>query len=148
RLPAGHYRMRAGMYDAAVGFFRIADAGGVDVEETRLHDITLEPLATVVATPTQVLPERAALAQSYPNPFNPQVLIPFQLAQAGPVQLTIHDLLGQRVRTLIDEVLPAGAHIVTWDATDAEGHMAASGIYLYRLRVTGAVLSRRMVLLR
>jgi hypothetical protein len=106
------------------------------------------PLTTAVTTAAQTLPNGTALAQSYPNPFNAQTLIPFRLARSGNAQLTVYNLLGQRVRVLIDKDLPSGAYVTTWNAIDAAGHPAVSGIYVYRLRVGGIVLSHRMVLLR
>jgi hypothetical protein len=89
-----------------------------------------------------------ALAQNYPNPFNPTTRILYQLAQSGPVSLAIYDLLGQRIRILVQEQQVAGAHQVAWDGTDATGHDVAAGIYVYRLATPQGILARRMMRLK
>jgi hypothetical protein len=98
-------------------------------------------------------PASFELRQNYPNPFNPETQIQYQLPQPGMVQLAIYDVLGHRVRTLIDEYLPAGPHTVRWNALDDAGLRVASGIYIYRINVTADseerfTETRRMLLLR
>lgn len=83
-----------------------------------------------------------------PNPFNPRTSIAFELAQTGPVELSLFDLRGRRVVQLISEVLSAGSHEVDWDGRDADGIMVASGTYLYRLRTPAMTASRRMTLVK
>ena len=74
------------------------------------------------------LPTIFALDQNYPNPFNPSTEISFALPTAGPVSLTIYNVLGQEVETLVDEHMDAGNHTVTWEASNY-----SSGVYFYRL---------------
>ena len=74
-----------------------------------------------------------ALAQNFPNPFNPTTTIRFSLPDAGHVRLVVYALTGQGVRRLIDGTMDAGAHAVLWDGRDESGRPAASGVYLYRL---------------
>ena len=93
-------------------------------------------------------PPEARLRQNRPNPFNPTTRIGFELGATGPVRLDIFDLQGRLVRTLVDARLPAGAHEVAWDGERGDGGPAASGVYLYRLTVPGAVHSRKMILQR
>ena len=73
-------------------------------------------------------PERFALKQNYPNPFNPKTMISYQLAINSDVDLSIYNLLGQKVITLVNKKQSAGKYTVQWDATGF-----ASGIYLYRI---------------
>lgn len=89
------------------------------------------------------LPRGFALTQNYPNPFNARTTISYSLLQAGPVNLTIYNLLGQRVATLVDGWQTAGEYSVTWDAEDA-----SSGVYFSRLTGGGASEIRKMILLR
>jgi hypothetical protein len=83
-----------------------------------------------------------------PNPFNPSTVIQYELVEALPVRLVIHDLTGRRVRVLVDGERGAGRHNEAWNGKDAEGREVASGTYLYRLEAGGAVRTGRMTLLR
>lgn len=99
------------------------------------------------------IPTAFKLAQNYPNPFNPSTMIKYELPQAGEVQLTIYDLNGQRVRTLVQQQQPAGQYEVIWDGRNEEGEAVASGLYNYQLRAmpstgSGFVQARRMALVR
>lgn len=85
------------------------------------------------------------LLQNYPNPFNPQTRISFFLGKKSQVQLNIFNLQGKRIRTLVQQGLPAGLHQVTWDGKDAFGKSAATGIYFYQLQANGFILTRKMI---
>jgi uncharacterized protein len=88
------------------------------------------------------------LAQNHPNPFNGQTLIPFTLAQAGPVELSVYNGLGQKVANLVQGERAAGAYTLHWDGRDASGLPLASGIYYYRLSALGWTQTRQLLLLR
>ena len=84
------------------------------------------------------------LSQNYPNPFNPTTRIKYQVARQTDVQLIVYNILGQKVRTLVNGREQAGWHTVSFDASGL-----ASGIYFYRLQMgNGTALTRKMVLLR
>lgn len=96
-----------------------------------------------------ITPRATALGVNYPNPFNPTTTIPFALGLRGRVRLEIFDVLGQRVRVLLeDEVLGAGRYQVVWKGRDDAGRAVASGHYFYQLRVGQSVESHRLLLLR
>jgi hypothetical protein len=90
-----------------------------------------------------MLPVAFGLSQNYPNPFNSSTIITFSLSEPQPVRLTIYNLLGRKVQTLLDEYYRAGSHQITFDASDL-----ASGIYFYRLQAGESVESRPMLLLK
>ena len=83
-------------------------------------------------TPTQ-LPARYSLVQNYPNPFNPETVFQYQLPKQAEVRLEIYNVVGELVRTLVDEKQPAGYYTVRWNGRDEQEHAIASGVYLYRL---------------
>jgi hypothetical protein len=83
-----------------------------------------------------------------PNPSNPSTTIRFALPETRLVQLTIYNLQGQRVRTLVNQSTYAGYHQVTWDGRDRSGRAVASGVYLIRLVTPGKALTRRVTLVR
>jgi hypothetical protein len=87
------------------------------------------------------------LLQNFPNPFNPGTVIPYAVSELASVHLVIYNILGQQVRTLVNETQSAGRYRVTWDARDSEGHGVAAGVYLYRLQINDFSATRRMVLL-
>jgi flagellar hook assembly protein FlgD len=100
-----------------------------------------------------VLGERAAptafaLAQNFPNPFNPATTISYQVEQESWVELAIYNLAGARLRTLISAPQPAGHHTLQWDGRDGQGQPAASGIYFYRLATPQGQEVKQMVLVR
>ncbi len=94
------------------------------------------------------LPEGFALDQNYPNPFNPTTTIGYSLPTASYVSLEIYNVLGQRVKTLVDQTQGAGQYRVDWNSTDQSGHSVASGVYFYRLTVGDQVVSKKMLLMK
>jgi hypothetical protein len=93
------------------------------------------------------LPASFGLEANYPNPFNPSTTLRYNLTEAGQVQLTVHNVVGQQVRVLVDQVQEAGAHQIEWDGRDQSGQAVAPGLYLYRL-VAGSQALGKMVLVR
>ena len=83
------------------------------------------------------------LKQNFPNPFNPATKIDFSLDTKSEVNLSIFNMLGQEVITLVDEVRAAGSYSETWNASDV-----ASGVYFYKLTADDLTLTKKMVLLK
>lgn len=88
------------------------------------------------------------LSQNYPNPFNPSTTIDYYLPEAAPVEITILNVLGQTIITLVNETVPAGRHSVTWDGVDDAGQRVASGVYFYRLTTPDRLETKKMVVLK
>jgi len=89
-----------------------------------------------------------ALEQNWPNPFNPTTEIAYSLSERGRVTLAVYDVLGRRVRTLVDRREDAGAHKARWNGLDDAGRSVPSGVYFYRMRAGRFVRTRKMVLIR
>jgi DNA-binding beta-propeller fold protein YncE len=89
-----------------------------------------------------------AVEPNAPNPFNPWTTVGFTLPDAGPVRVTVVDVAGRIVATLLERSLPAGRHVVEWTGDTAAGRTAPSGVYFIRVESGGATASRKMVLLR
>ena len=94
------------------------------------------------------LPSRFALSQNYPNPFNPETKIQFSMPRASTVKIDIFNLLGQTVRSLVDQYLAAGNYVRTWNGTDNQGRSVATGVYFYRFTAGDIVEAKKMVLLK
>lgn len=88
-------------------------------------------------------PQAFRLEQNYPNPFNPTTVIPFSIDETGLVRLTVYDMLGRRVATAVNEIMTAGRHHVTFDASRLAG-----GAYIYRLEHSGRILTGKMMLIK
>ena len=90
-----------------------------------------------------VLPAEYSLAQNYPNPFNPSTELRFTLPEASVVKLTVYNILGQEVATLVNGVVEAGFQSVQWNTENTGGKSFASGVYLYRLKATSVKSGRQ-----
>jgi hypothetical protein len=94
------------------------------------------------------LPSRYSLSQNYPNPFNSSTRISFDLYEDALVELTVYDLLGRKVSTLVDQYLTVGNHDVTWNGRSDKGENMASGVYFYRLQAGEFSETKRMLLMK
>jgi hypothetical protein len=113
-----------------------------------LTEFFAEPYTPITDIPDGAVTASLSLLPNYPNPFNPQTVLPFVLPAPGPAELTIYDAAGRRVRTLVSEVLPAGKQSISWDGTDSTGRAVASGTYYARLMAGGQTAVRPLVLVR
>ncbi len=87
-------------------------------------------------------------ATNYPNPFNPETTISYNLPKAGPVKVEVYNLRGQLVKTLVNEVQAEGNQKVIWKGYNNQDKQVSSGIYLYKIKTTGDVISGKMVLMK
>ncbi len=94
-------------------------------------------------TEKEILPEEYTLYQNYPNPFNPVTTIKYDLPKAGEVELVIYDILGRKVKTLVNQTQQAGRYEMQFNASSL-----ASGVYIYQLRTKEFVNSKKMILLK
>ena len=86
------------------------------------------------------------LGQNYPNPFNQGTHISYQLSKADYVLLSIYDLTGKKVMTMVNERQPKGSYILKWNSTDNDGNVVSSGIYFYRIQIDNVIKTRKMLL--
>ncbi len=105
------------------------------------------------STPTDDLtvsttPEEFALGNNYPNPFNPTTLISYNLPEASQVTMTVFDLMGRKVKSLVQEFQPAGNHSVIWNATNDNGAKMSGGMYFYQIRAGTFQQTHKMILLK
>jgi hypothetical protein len=123
----------------------------VEVTDSQVRDGNFAVNAVALPAPVQIQtrPEAFALANNYPNPFNPATTIKYALPEASNVKLEVFNVVGQVVRTLVADHQNAGRYVVQWDATNENGHSLSSGIYFYRLQAGGEFLEvKKMLLLK
>ena len=95
-----------------------------------------------------LVPARFQLGENFPNPFNPETTIRFDVPGPADFRLVIYNLLGQEIRMLMAGRFESGRYTVSWDAKDDLGRQVAAGMYLYRLEARDVVLTRKMVLVK
>lgn len=103
---------------------------------------------TEITFTSDKIPLHTALWANYPNPFNPETTIKYDVDKEGFVSLKIYNLLGQEVRTLFEGRKGAGRHTIQWNGRDAGNRPVSSGIYIYRLQTDRFSSSRKMILLK
>ena len=102
------------------------------------------PIAAKQLNPTNI-PSDLALLQNYPNPFNPTTEISYQLADESSALLKVYNILGEELRTLVNEKQSAGTYTITWDGRDDNSLRLGSGIYIYKLIAGNQVKIRKML---
>jgi len=107
----------------------------------------------LVGVDDDLIPYSFALSQNYPNPFNPSTTIHYTLPAASNVTLNIYNILGQKVRTLVNEQQIVGEHVVRWDGTNDAKRSVATGVYFYRIEIKASdrseyTMVKKMLLLK
>ena len=95
-----------------------------------------------------VMPKNIKLFSNFPNPFNPVTNISYNLSSNGRVKVSIHDMLGRLVTTLIDKSQNAGFNSITWNGTNIKNELVAGGVYIYTIQFDKSAISKKMVLLK
>ncbi len=140
-----------------VPFFDMPPSGAKVVNvtspgETTGIDFFLPPLQQLLTdvpeVATETIPETYRLHQNFPNPFNPGTTIRYELPATSQVSVVIYNVLGQKIRSLVDTIQPAGNYRIQWDGTNDLGEPVAAGVYFVSLKTDKLVLSRKMLLIR
>ncbi len=152
-----------------LGLFFVDESGGLDVsgiedieageldensgevtgDVAHFSDIAIAPKsAGPVYVEDDTRPEGFALSQNYPNPFNPETTIPYRISEASMVTITIYNVVGQHVRTLVDEIKPAGSYSVTWNGTNDAGIRINNGLYFYRIEAGNFTQTRKLIMMK
>ncbi len=114
-----------------------------------LVDVSWASIPTDVEDDSRnLLPQEYSLSQNYPNPFNPETTIEYNIPTRSHVTIEVYNILGQKTRTLVDELKSAGDFQITWDGNDSNGTKVSTGIYFYRIKANDFVKSRKMLLLK
>ncbi|MFQ5652940.1 MAG: T9SS type A sorting domain-containing protein, partial [bacterium] len=139
----------ANIDDSESTFTIHAQFGSIDPKKYDHWDYTnMKPVVTSVELLDDLLPKRFTLEQNYPNPFNPETSIQYSIPKAADVKLTIFNVLGQRVATLVNKQQVAGNYLVQWNGQNDAGRPVASGIYVYRISAGDFVQTKKMLFLK
>lgn len=129
---------------------RVSAISGLKIDKAIVANTSAQELEVQIQ-PNKVLrsiPGNFSLAQNYPNPFNARTIISYSLPEDSKVEITIYNILGQRVKTLMNEYQLAGYKRVIWDGTNQKGKTVASGIYFYSIKAGDFTSSKKMLLLK
>ena len=151
-VPAGDLGVFAGQLTNGDWTLSISDNAGADtgsLNEWCLH-MVFSGVVTSEGEPGEGtgLPTAYRLHANYPNPFNPMTNVKFELPHAGMTKVSVYDVSGRLIKTLVNEDLPASVHTVTWDGTNSRGQRVASGTYYLRLSSEDFQAVHKMTMLK
>jgi len=149
-VSGGSYTLTSALpeSDSTPYFWRVRSAGPSSDNIVYVFNAIASPTGVDDNGSNQALPSSFSLAQNYPNPFNPVTSVSYDVPAAAHIRITVHNVLGQQVAVLVDQVKSPGVHTVSWDASDSQGQPVASGVYFYRMQSGAFSATRKMVLLR
>jgi hypothetical protein len=130
--------------------FLVLTLTGLTYDSTKIegHDC-VRIVRKIKAIPiTNEIACQVSLEGNYPNPFNPETDVSFSLSERTEVLLVVYNILGERVKTLLNGEVEAGIHSIHWDGRDEAGDPVATGVYFYRLKADGFDQTRKMVLMK
>jgi hypothetical protein len=127
----------------------ISHQTGISLVNTKAQELKFDfnPIE-LTAPKVQALPKDFSLSQNYPNPFNPTTTISYALPANAYVKLVVYNILGQKVKTLVDEEQTAGYRQVVWNGQNDRGGTVGSGIYFYRIQAGSFTKTAKMSLLK
>ena len=110
--------------------------------------VTLHVTSVGIEDPTPQVPIEFTLSQNYPNPFNPSTTISFDLPKESNVEISVFNIKGQKVKTMMNDVLPAGNHSVVWNGKNNNNESVSSGIYFYRITAGDFTDTKKCIILK
>jgi len=129
-------------WDSAINAETVLDANFI------VGEGTFSGFYTMATTTGELIPAEFDLSQNYPNPFNPTTSISYQIPSDANVMLTIYNVLGQEIRTLVNTTQEAGYYSTNWDGFDDAGVKVSSGVYFYQLVTPESKMTKKMVLMK
>jgi len=142
-LPGCGYWVRSAIPGRIILSANESSASAARIHTEAAEEVPPSPPDPESAVPAPERPLSFGLEQNYPNPFNPSTEFRFSVPATAMTTLAVYDLLGNRVATVVDEVLTRGRYVRQWDATGLP-----SGIYFYRLTTQNNLQTRKLLLVR
>jgi len=129
-------------------YYVTAVASGMESDPSDTVSTTVQAPVGIKVNWGDGIPVTFAMEQNYPNPFNPVTTIRYQLPKSANVHLAVYNMLGQKVKTLVNENQPAKYYSIQWNGLNETGSKVASGIYLYRIEAGDYIKTNKMLLLK
>ena len=133
------------------------DGESIDMNETSSINLSASDLpieldiivqSLTLSLGNEQLPTKFGISQNYPNPFNPTTTLKYQLPEFSAVNISIYDMLGNLVRTLVNTSESPGYKSVQWNATNNQGEPVSAGVYLYKIQAGDFIDTKKMILLK
>ena len=136
--------------DLATIHFTVLKQGdpGLKIENADVRNASNAVMAVEAAQKVAELPTTYDLAQNYPNPFNPATTVKYQVPAPVAVEVTVYNVLGEKVVTLVNEVQAAGYYTIQWNGRDSRNQTAPSGLYFYTMRAGDFTAVKKMMLMK
>jgi hypothetical protein len=145
--PGARLRVGRGNPGAANAWDFIPPFQG-EIDNLKVSNYAAAGITGVKGSEAASVPLKFELSQNYPNPFNPTTKINFEIPKALQTKLVVYDILGREVRTIVNEEMHAGSHVVTWDGRNNAGFNVGSGVYMYKLTAGTMSKTQKMMLLK
>jgi len=120
----------------------------VEFDTSEIQEITFGPDVSVEEMVEFISQIPIKFLKNYPNPFNPTTTISFEIGESGKTQVEIYNAKGQKIKTLLNEKMEIGQHSVIWNGKDDRGKHVSSGIYFYKVSVSGEQKVNKMIMLK
>lgn len=134
-----HYIMKVNLSNGTTDTIRVADISKIYFELTPIK-VDERKIPNITGS-FKLLP-------NYPNPFNPTTIIQYDIPKAGKVEISIYDISGRQIRTMVNQSQAPGLQKTEWDGKNDAGQKAASGLYIYTVKFEKIILSKKMILLK
>ncbi len=147
---------------ASTGYNGVDHNGAADIFYDQVNNVLVVPnmnantvdfipfnrLPTLTTDDISVIPFEFQLHQNFPNPFNPTTTIFYDISKESNVKVTVFDLLGRKIVTLVDQIEPPGSRSINWDGRDYTGNLVNAGVYIYQIEADAFIQTKKMVLLK
>lgn len=117
-------------------------------DEVRVLELNIEAAQMVNISNGDYNPQNFIIKPPYPNPFNPSVMIEYQLKKSTNVSLSIYDLFGRKIKTLESSYQLEGLRKIRWDATNSAGEIVSSGVYIFKIQVENIIEKRKVIYIK
>lgn len=121
---------------------------GVTIDTLKINQVCYKSTLNEVKSDENLMPKEFSISQNFPNPFNPETIIKYQVPKQVRVRISIYNIFGQEVRALVNEEKSQGNYFTRWDGRDNLSRLVSSGIYLYRIEAEQFTQMKKMILIR
>jgi hypothetical protein len=140
--------LMSSLLTAETMIINLSNGEAITFDTSEIEQITFGPDVSVEEMVEFVSQIPIKFLKNYPNPFNPETTISFEISESGKTEVEIFNVKGQKVKTLLNENLEFGSHSIVWDGRNDKGEQVSSGMYFYRISVNGNQKTSKMLMLK